>query len=121
MKYLMLLTGNEIEPEEGDRDELARSRARIRHWLEEQTAAGLVVGGQELAPTRTATTLRREGDKIVVVDGPFVETKEAIGGFFVIDVPDLDAALALARTWPGLDSRCHALERTEAIELRPLV
>jgi hypothetical protein len=51
----------------------------------------------------------------VVVDGPFTEAREAVGGFSVIDVPDLDAALALARSWPMLE-----LEGT-SVEIRPIV
>lgn len=117
MKYLMLLTGNEADWETPADPQ---AYARLGAWWDEQVKTGRVIGGHELAPTRTATTLRRDGDRIQVVDGPFVETKEAIGGYIVVDVPDLDAAIALARTWPGLDARCSALERTEAIEIRPI-
>ena len=67
-------------------------------------------GGAELQPTRTATTVRKQGDKMSVLDGPFIEAKESIGGFTIFDLPDKAAAIALAKTWPGY-----------AIEIRQIV
>ena len=58
--------------------------------------AGIVVGGSPLEPSVTATTLRRTGDARTVQDGPYADTKEQLGGFFLIDVPDLDTALEWA-------------------------
>jgi hypothetical protein len=74
-------------------------------------------GGAELQPATTATTVKASanGDGPMVVDGPFSEAKESVGGFSIIDVPDLDAAIALARTWPSL-----ALPGV-AVEIRPIV
>jgi hypothetical protein len=77
-------------------------------------------GGAQLAPSSTATTVRgpavapdyAPGDDAEVTDGPFVETKEALGGYYLVDVPDLDAALALARDVPALYG---------GIEVRPLI
>ncbi len=73
--------------------------------------------GAELLGPETATTVRsgQAGGQPVVVDGPFLEAKEQIGGFSVIDVPDLDAAIAVARTWPSLEFP------GVAIEVRPMV
>lgn len=71
-------------------------------------------GGAELQPTRTATTIRKRSGKVSVIDGPFIESKESVGGFSIIDVPDRDAAIALAKTWPG-----HAVEIREIVEQRP--
>jgi hypothetical protein len=59
--------------------------------------AGIWVFGGGLHPPATATTLRPQGDEILVTDGPFVEGKEHVGGFSVVDVPDLDAALGWGR------------------------
>ncbi|MGY1650179.1 YciI family protein [Geodermatophilus sp. SYSU D01119] len=73
----------------------------------EQLGAKLV-GGEALEPTPTATSVRG-GD---VTDGPFVETKEALGGYYVIDAPDLDTALAVARTVPA---------RFGGVEVRPVM
>jgi hypothetical protein len=87
----------------------------IYAWFGEHAAA-FADGGAELLGPETATTVRAgEGGAPVVVDGPFLETKENIGGFSVIDVPDLDAAIALARSWPSLEFP------GVAIEIRPMV
>jgi hypothetical protein len=74
--------------------------------------------GAELQEASTATTVKspaEPGGEPVVVDGPFSEAKENIGGFSVIDVPDLDAALAMVKEWPSLDFP------GVAIEIRPIV
>ena len=73
--------------------------------------------GAELQEISTATTVKsgEEGENPVVVDGPFNEAKEVIGGFSVIDVPDLDAAIELAKTWPML-----AFPGV-TVEIRPIV
>ena len=63
----------------------------------------------KLQPTRTATTIRSRGDKRVVVDGPFIEAKESVGGFSVLELSSKDEAVALAKTWPGY-----------GIEIRPI-
>jgi hypothetical protein len=73
----------------------------------EQHGAKLV-GGEALQPTTTATTVRGAD----VTDGPFVETKEALGGYYLIDAPDLDTALAVARTVPA---------RFGGVEVRPVM
>lgn len=117
MKYLLLLAG--AERDWSSQEE--RDYSRIRAWFAEHGRAGRIVAGNELAGSHTATTVRRRDDgRHAVVDGPFAETKESIGGYIVVDVPDLDAAIALAKTWPGLDGKCHGLDRTEAIEIRPI-
>ena len=69
------------------------------------------IGGGRLQPTETATTIRRVAGKDTVVDGPFAETKEQLGGYYVISAADLDEALALAAGMPFTDA---------AIEVRPI-
>ncbi|MGY1634867.1 YciI family protein [Geodermatophilus sp. SYSU D01186] len=64
---------------------------------EEMRDAGVWVFAAGLHPPETATVLRREGDEVLMTDGPYVEAKEHVGGFTVIDVPDLDAALEWGR------------------------
>lgn len=87
-----------VRPDErGDR----KVYGRIEHWFGEHGRAGRIVSGEELKSTRTATTVRFKDGRPIVTDGPFMEAKEVIGGFAVINVPDLDAAIALAKTWPG--------------------
>jgi hypothetical protein len=72
-----------------------------------------VLGGNALESVTTATTLRRDGsDKFAVTDGPFVETKEALGGYYLVEAPDLDAAIEIARDVPVLEG---------GLEVRPIL
>lgn len=78
---------------------------------QEMTAAGVWVFGGGLHPTSTATVVRAQGDEVITTDGPFAETKEQLGGFWVLQVPDLDAALE----WAAKATRaCRA-----PVEVRP--
>lgn len=90
--------------------------SQIYAWFGEHASA-MADGGAELQPQETATTVRfgEDGGPPVVVDGPFSEAKESIGGFSVIDVPDLDAAIELVKTWPRL-----AIPGV-SVEIRPMV
>jgi hypothetical protein len=73
---------------------------------------GAYLGGEALQPNPTATTLRLENGQTVTTDGPFAETKEGLGGFYLIEAKDLDEALALAAQCPGI--------RAGSIEVRPI-
>jgi hypothetical protein len=73
-----------------------------------------VIGGNQLQPAETATTVRVEGGQTLLTDGPFLEAKEHLGGYFLVEVDDLDAALELA-------ARVPAARMGGAIEVRPLV
>jgi hypothetical protein len=110
MKYVLLFAGTMEEAERAANPELAAEYARIEKWFDEQARAGKVVGGHELKGPQTATTIRFDKGKPVVTDGPFIEAKEVIGGFAVVEVADLDEALAIAKTWPG-----------GSVEVRPVV
>lgn len=113
MKYVLMFTSDpELDaavPEERTESDLQR----IFQWHEDN-AAQIVEGGAALHDVSTATTVRAGDRGPVVVDGPFSEAKEVIGGFTIIDVPDLDAAIALARTWPSLELPGNA------VEIRPM-
>lgn len=89
---------------------------QIYSWFGEHGAA-FTDSGAELQGPETATTIRGgpDGEPPVVVDGPFSEAKESIGGFSIIDVADLDAAIALVRTWPSLQLP------GVSVEIRPMV
>jgi hypothetical protein len=91
--------------------EIQQAYQRIGAWFEEHTKSGKITGGEELKGTNTATTVRQQNGKVIVTDGPFIEAKESIGGYALVDVKDLDEAIAMAKTWPVLS----------AIEIRPLV
>lgn len=111
MKYMLMFVSDESEESRFSPEELGKMYEGIGKWWGEHAAAGRIVDGYELKPTRTATTLRKKDGKVTVTDGPFVESKEALGGFAIIDVADLDAAIELAKGWPVL----------RTIEIRPLV
>jgi hypothetical protein len=85
---------------------------RIGAWWGEHRAAGRIIEGYQLQGVETATTVRIAPDgEVTVTDGPFAEAKEVVGGYAIIDVPDLDAAIAMWRTWPSPD----------LCEIRPVV
>lgn len=115
-KYLLLIYGDQqawadAGPAEGQRIQAGHQRFN--------TAAGAaVLGGYELAPATTATSLRapRNGYRPDVTDGPFVASKEVVGGFYLIDVPDLDEAMRLAALLPET-----AADYTSGVEIRPVV
>ncbi len=80
-------------------------------WAASVSAAGAtIVAGEALAPSSNATTVRAGSGDAVVTDGPFIETKEALGGYYTVDCADLDQALGFAKTLPG-----------GAIEVRPVI
>ena len=113
MKYMMLIVGNEDAEASRPAQELDALYARILGWWNEQAAAGRIVDGHELQPSSTATTVRISRDgSTTVTDGPYMEAKESIGGYGILDVADLDEALAVASSWPGLSS---------TLEIRPIV
>lgn len=116
MKYVIMFTSRPDLDAAVDPEQAQAVYKRIFAWFEEHGAAGTITdSGAELHPVTTATTVKYGEDGPVVVDGPFSEAKEVIGGFSVIDVADMDAAVAVARTWPSLELP------GVAIEIRPMV
>lgn len=113
-KYLVLIYGSEQEWDAQTPEELKAKEAG--HIAFSRAVGGGRLSGEELESVTTATTLRAsEGGAPIVTDGPFMDTKEALGGFYIVDVPDLDAAVALAEMLPELR------ERHGAVEVRPIV
>jgi hypothetical protein len=113
MKYVLLFGGTMegVDRLEGKaKEEAMAAYAASGKWFETYTKAGKVIGGHELQGPSTATTVTRENGKVTVTDGPFIEAKEVIGGFALLDVKDLDEALELAKEWPG-----------GPVEIRPIV
>jgi len=113
MKYVLLFAGTmeNVEKLEGKaREEAMAAYEASGKWFEEYTRTGKVIGGEELQGPSTATTVSRKNGRIAVTDGPFIEAKEVIGGFALIDVKDLDEALEMAKAWPG-----------GPVEVRPIV
>jgi hypothetical protein len=89
---------------------------RIDQWWGELAQKGKIVAGNQLQPPHTATTLRVNNGKVVVTDGPFLESKETIGGYGILNVADLDEAIAIAKTWPGAGVFNRKLEIRPVIE-----
>jgi hypothetical protein len=92
----------------------ADERAAITDEYMAISAAPGVTGGAQLQPAATATTVRVQGGQTLTTDGPFAETKEALGGYYLIEADDLDAAIELA-------ARVPAARLGGAVEVRPLV
>jgi hypothetical protein len=109
-KYLILIYGDEQRWDAETEAELAAKDEGHRAF--NAAAGSRVLGGHELEASSTATTLRGGG---LITDGPFLESKEALGGFYVIEAADLDGAIALAALLPELSSG-HG-----GVEIRPIV
>jgi hypothetical protein len=113
MRYLMLLYRNEQAYwARTDAERLATANLH-QPYIEMLKAKGHYLGSELLGASGSATTLRTENGKPVVTDGPFAETREQLGGFYLIEAKDLDEALALLKQMPGI-------ERIAA-EVRPIV
>ena len=110
MKYMLLF----IRDEEAVHDEaaLAAQHAAVDAWFGELGPQGKILGGEELQPSRTATTIRWQEGRPLVTDGPFMESKENVAGFVTIEATDLDEAIAIAKTWPPKD---------QFVEIRPVI
>jgi hypothetical protein len=107
-KYAFLFLDDGVDYQGSPTPEQQKVYADIFKWFE-TNGDKITDGGAELQPTRTATTIRKSTGKVTVVDGPFIEAKESVGGFSIIEAPDKAAAVALAKTWPGY-----------GIEVRPI-
>jgi len=101
MQYLLLIYGNEAAMAAASDADTGKMTGAYAAYNEAMTQAGVTFGGNRLRPSSTATTVRASGGKSQVLDGPYAETKEQLGGYYLIDVPDLDAALSWAERCPG--------------------
>lgn len=114
MQYAMLVYFNEADFFALPQSEQDRLRNECADWQDRLHAAGQCGDCMRLQPAATATTLREKNGKLVLVDGPFAETKEILGGLGVLEARDLDGAIALARTFPSLPAGF-------SLELRPVM
>jgi len=104
MKYVFLFVGTMEDQERFEnlsQQDMAAGIQAADKWFEEYSRAGKIVGGEQLKGPQTATTVRFKDGTPIVTDGPFIESKEIIGGFAVVQVADLDEALEMAKTWPA--------------------
>ncbi|RZS90344.1 hypothetical protein EV189_2129 [Motilibacter rhizosphaerae] len=109
-QYLVLIYDSEAAWAAAD--DQARKEVRTQHQAFQDTAGARNLGGNALQPAGTATSLRRDGSGgVSVTDGPFVETKEVLGGYYLLEAADLDEAVALAHQVPTLGG---------GVEVRPV-
>ena len=101
MQYLLMIYVNEAGMAAASKEQVGQMSAAYAAYSQAMQKAGVIRGGERLRPTAEATTVRVSGGKTQVLDGPYADTKEQLGGFYVIDVPDLDAALSWAAKCPG--------------------
>ena len=113
MRYLLTIYGdesgwNDITPEQSQ-----QIMAAYGAFGEEAQAAGVLLGGEGLQPTATATTVRVRDGEALFTDGPFAETREQLGGYYLLDCKDLDDAIGWAAKIPGAQSG--------SVEVRPVM
>ena len=110
MRYMLLIYGDEQALDETEREQCYRESVQLAHEID---LAGHYLAAAPLHPTSMATSVRvREGRRFVT-DGPFAETREQLGGYFLIDAGDLDAAIAIAARIP--------MARRGTVEIRPVI
>ena len=101
MQYLLTLYADESGWNKMTPEQQQQGVAAYAAYGQALQAAGVLKGSNRLRPSATATTLRTADGKVQVLDGPFIESKEQLAGYYLIDVPDLDAALSWAARCPA--------------------
>ena len=99
MKYALLIYNDPTV--EANPEDMAKIMEEYYHFTNSINERGINLGGEALDGVDTATTVRVRNDETLTTDGPFAETKEVLGGFYLIEVADLDAAIAVAAELPG--------------------
>jgi hypothetical protein len=113
MRYLLLLYGDESQWENASPEDIQREMEAYQAFDNEVREAGVFVAGEGLEPTNAATTLRIRGGETSLTDGPFAETREQLGGFYVLECKDRDEAVTWASKVP---------QGTEgSVEIRPVI
>lgn len=113
MQYLLLIYDAERELNSMPPAELQQLHADYMRFTQEIQASGHHLGGNALQPVATATTLRTRSGKTSTTDGPFAETREQLGGYYLIEAANLDEALRIGARVPSV--------RTGSIEVRPVL
>ena len=115
MRYMMLIYTREVDRATLPAAELESIAAAHAALMEEAKKRGVLVAADPLQATSTATTVRRQGGKVLTLDGPFAETTEQLAGYYILDCADLDEAIAWASRMP---TTCAGAEG--CVEIRPL-
>jgi hypothetical protein len=110
MKYMLLIYMEEQAMDEAGREHCYVESTQLAHRLKSN---GQYLGASPLQPTSTATSVRVRDGKRLVTDGPFAETREHLGGYFLVDAKDLDEAIGIAGRIPGA--------RVGTVEIRPVI
>ena len=112
MRYLLLIAGDESQFATATAEQGAAMMAEYGEYTKAMADRGVLQGGERLRPTSDATTVRVRKGETLSTDGPFAETKEQLGGFYLVDCKDLDEAIEVAALIPGA--------RNGSIEVRPI-
>lgn len=112
MRYLLLIYGPQRDPSQATPEQQAASMEEYTEFTADLLRRGVMEAGEALEGVETATTVRLSGSDMLTTDGPFAETAEILGGYYVLKVKDLDEAIAIASACPGA--------RIGSIELRPI-
>jgi hypothetical protein len=113
MQYLLLIYGSEGNAKNATQADMNAMMAEYRDYTQSIVKTGHMKAGDALQPSTTATTVRVRDGKTLRTDGPFAETKEQLGGYYLVEAKDLDEATKLAARIPGA--------RTGSIEVRPVM
>jgi hypothetical protein len=109
MRYLLMISADETQVDEVVNEEGVKA---FNAWMDDLVERGVIRAHEGLQPSRTATTVRVRGDEVLLTDGPYIEAKDQIGGFALIEVDDLDEAVEIAAGHPA----CSVGQ----VEIRPL-
>jgi hypothetical protein len=110
MKYMLLMYADEQASDEAEREQCYQESAQVAHQIR---STGHYLAASPLHPVSTATSVQVREGKRLVTDGPFAETREQLGGYFIVDVRDLDEAIDIAGRLPGA--------RLGTVEIRPIM
>jgi hypothetical protein len=113
MRYLLLIYGDEKAWDDAVPDAMGQMMQEYDGFTKWLSASGALVAAEALEPTNQATTVRVRDDQTMTTDGPFAETKEQLGGFYLIEAANLDDAIEAAARIPGA--------KVGSIEIRPIV
>lgn len=116
MRYMLLIYSSERAEAQMDPAEAQRIMMGHKAVMEGTMQAGILRGGEPLHPTSTATTVRQQNGQPITLDGPFAETKEQLGGYYILDCKDLDEAIS----WAGkIPTACKG--GSGCVEIRPIM
>jgi hypothetical protein len=113
MQYMLLIYGNQASWDDRSDEERGQMMQAYGDFTQELRDSGAMIAGDALEPTQTATTVRVQNDETLTTDGPFAETKEQLGGYYLIEADSLDEAIEWAAKIPGA--------RHGSVEVRPVM